>query len=57
MGVVREGEERWGDGDGGGGEGEGGESFLTIGQTTGNLGVEVRGGYMFHKHHFNDLPV
>ena len=40
MGVVREGEEGGGDGDGGGGEGEGGESFLPIGQTTGNLGLE-----------------
>ena len=48
MGVMREGEEGGGDGDGGGGEGEGRESFLTIGQTTGNLGVEVRGGYMLH---------
>ena len=54
---MREGEDGWGDGDGGGGEGEGGESFLTIGQTTGNLGVEVRGGYMLHNHHYNDLPV
>ena len=40
MGVVREGEEGGGDGDGGGGEGEGGESFLTIRQSTGNLGLE-----------------
>ena len=33
-------EERGGDGDGGGGKGEGGESFFSIGQTTGNLGLE-----------------